>query len=84
MDFSGAQTAKLLSNLGCKIEPATLRLYVKRGLFHARKTPRGDLVFSEKEIPRLAKIILARRASRRAAFNRGRMLAVLARRSARG
>jgi DNA-binding transcriptional MerR regulator len=81
MYYSTREAAQLMTERGLKIEAATLRLYHKSRVFVARKTSRGDLVYSADDLVRLAPVIEARRAARLEALSRARLAADQARRN---
>jgi len=80
MFYSTRDAAQLMTERGLKIEAATLRAYHKSLVFVARKTSRGDLVYSIEDLARLAPVIEARRAARLEALRRARLAADQARR----
>ncbi len=83
MPLSTTQAAEQLTARGVPTRPTTIREMLKTGVFEARKNARGEAEFSEEEIEQLAQIIRARRAASLAAFHRGRIRAIEARRIAR-
>jgi DNA-binding transcriptional MerR regulator len=83
MYYSTRDAAQLMTERGLTIEAATLRLYHKQGVFVARRTSRGDLVYSLEDLDRLAVVIEQRRAARLAALHRARLAANEARRAQR-
>jgi hypothetical protein len=83
MQFSTTQTAEQLTARGIPTRASTIREIVRLGVFEARKNARGEAEFSEEEIDQLAKVIKARRAESLAAFHRGRVRSIEARRAAR-
>jgi DNA-binding transcriptional MerR regulator len=80
MYYSTREAARIMSGKGLQIEAATLRLYHKLGVFMARRTSRGDLVYSIEDLARLGLVIEARRAARLEALRRARLAADQARR----
>jgi hypothetical protein len=83
MPMSSTQAAERLTARGVATKACTIREMVKTGIFEARKNARGEAEFDEAEIEQLAQIIKARRAASLAAFHRGRIQAIEARRAAR-
>jgi len=80
MYYSTREAARIMSEKGLPIEAATLRLYHKLGVFVARRTSRGDLVYSVEDLARLVPVIEARRVARLEALRRARLAAHQARR----
>jgi hypothetical protein len=83
MQFSTTQTAEQLTARGVPTRASTIREIVRLGVFEARKNARGEAEFTDEEIEQLAQVIKARRAASLAAFHRGRLQSIEARRSAR-
>jgi hypothetical protein len=81
--MSSTQAAEQLTARGVPTKACTIREMLKTGVFEARKNARGEAEFTDEEIELLAQIIKARRAASLAAFHRGRIRAIEARRIAR-
>jgi hypothetical protein len=82
MQFSTTQTAEQLTARGIPTRASTIREIVRLGVFEARRNSRGESEFDDSEMDRLAQVIKARRAASLAAFHRGRIESLAARRAA--
>jgi DNA-binding transcriptional MerR regulator len=62
--MSTSQAAlRLAEDFNEPIGPSTIRLYESLGLIDFERTPRGERVVAERDLPRLARIARERRAS---------------------
>lgn len=73
MDLSTTQAAaRLAADFGTELSAATLRTYEELGLVSFRKTPRGERIVREADLPRIARIARERKRSQLAALAAGR------------
>lgn len=82
MPMSSTQAAEQLTARGVPTKACTIREMLRTGIFEARKNARGEAEFDDAEIDQLAQVIKARRAASLAAFHRGRIESLAARRAA--
>jgi hypothetical protein len=83
MIYSTTTLAERFTARGVHATAGTIRELIRGGVIEARRNARGEAEFNEQEADSIEQKIVARRVAGRAAFHRGRIQSLEARRSAR-